>query len=177
MRVSSYKGVLQILAWILYLVLFTRFLNGQPLVPKRLSHQSKRPGEIDITIVGEVQSPGVYTLDANSSVLEGIQRAGGTTKNADLSRLNLSVPLLDRSVLRVPSKDQGFLPVVSLNRSPASELSSLPGIGSELAGRIVRYRRAHGPFAGRNDLLRVRGIGSKKADRILREVVIDPVRP
>ncbi|MCY1007383.1 helix-hairpin-helix domain-containing protein [Nannocystis pusilla] len=44
---------------------------------------------------------------------------------------------------------------VDLNRASASELESLPGIGPELARRIVEGR----PYATVDDLDRVRGIG------------------
>jgi competence protein ComEA len=51
---------------------------------------------------------------------------------------------------------------VDINTAGAVELEALPGIGPVLAGRIVAYREAHGPFGSLRELLRVSGIGEKK---------------
>jgi len=52
--------------------------------------------------------------------------------------------------------------VVRLNAATRAELESLPGIGPALAGRILEFRAAHGPFRHASELLLVRGIGPKK---------------
>ena len=51
---------------------------------------------------------------------------------------------------------------IDINRASAEELAKLPGVGSELARRIVAYRSQHGPFHRVEDLLVIRGIGPKK---------------
>lgn len=51
---------------------------------------------------------------------------------------------------------------LDLNTAPAETLTALPGIGEELAGRIVRYREEHGPFEAVEDLTKVSGIGPGK---------------
>ena len=55
---------------------------------------------------------------------------------------------------------------VHVNESGAWNLERLPGIGPELAKRIIAYRKAHGPFAGPQDLLKVRGIGPAKLEQM-----------
>lgn len=52
------------------------------------------------------------------------------------------------------------------NTAPASELSLLPGIGPEMAKRIIAERAARGPFRSLDDLTRVRGIGPKTIRQI-----------
>jgi competence protein ComEA len=52
------------------------------------------------------------------------------------------------------------------NRASEAELTSLPGIGPHLARQIASYRMLHGPFAGAEDLLRVRGIGERTLARL-----------
>ena len=52
------------------------------------------------------------------------------------------------------------------NTAPASELSLLPGIGPEMAKRIISEREARGPFRSLDDLTRVRGIGPKTIRQI-----------
>jgi len=68
----------------------------------------------------------------------------------------------------------GDLMPVNLNTAPAEELTQLPGIGPELAQRIVEYREGHGPFQTAAEIMLVSGIGEKKyedmKDRITVEV-------
>lgn len=51
---------------------------------------------------------------------------------------------------------------VDVNRAPAGELDSLPGIGASTAERIVEHRRDRGPFLRVDDLLEVKGVGPAK---------------
>lgn len=51
---------------------------------------------------------------------------------------------------------------VNLNTADAEALTALPGIGEELAARIVQYREEHGPFETVEDLTEVSGIGQGK---------------
>ena len=46
---------------------------------------------------------------------------------------------------------------LNLNRASAEDLESLPYIGKITAARIVEYRRAHGAFKEKSDLLKVPG--------------------
>jgi competence protein ComEA len=53
---------------------------------------------------------------------------------------------------------------IDVNTADWVELTLMPGIGPELARRIVADRDAKGPFRQANDLRRVRGIGPKTLD-------------
>lgn len=66
----------------------------------------------------------------------------------------------DASVLQ-----ETFMPDLSpldVNIATAAELEKLPGIGEELAERIVAYRTEHGAFESVEQLLEVPGIGEGK---------------
>jgi competence protein ComEA len=56
--------------------------------------------------------------------------------------------------------------VVDLNRATREDLESLPGIGAVLAERVIVHRAAAGRFHMVEDLRAVKGIGSRKFDRI-----------
>lgn len=52
--------------------------------------------------------------------------------------------------------------VFDINQASAEDFAKLPGIGPELARRIVAYREKHGPFRRVEDLMAIRGIGTRK---------------
>jgi competence protein ComEA len=55
---------------------------------------------------------------------------------------------------------------IDINAADASELETLPGVGANLAERIVSYREQNGPFAALDDLLDVGGMTQKRLDDI-----------
>lgn len=61
---------------------------------------------IKVDVKGEVKKPNVYELDSNSRVIDAINKAGGLTKYADTSLLNLSKYVKDQMVIIVYSKKE-----------------------------------------------------------------------
>lgn len=78
----------------------------------------------------------------------------------------------DRSVptvSAVPDTEPETLPIpspINLNTATAEELTTLPGIGEVLAGRIVAYREQYGPFLCVDELKAVYGIDEKKLEAV-----------
>lgn len=62
--------------------------------------------EFKVDIKGEINMPGIYTLKADSRVIDVIEQAGGLTENADTSVINLSLKIKDEMVIIIYSKDQ-----------------------------------------------------------------------
>ena len=55
---------------------------------------------------------------------------------------------------------------VSINDATPEDLGFVPGVGPSLAEAIVRHREKIGPYQQLEDLLRIKGFGRKKLNRI-----------
>ena len=128
--------------------------------------------EIFVDVTGAVTKPGVYTLAANSRVIDAIKAAGDSAPGADLSTINLARVLsdgeqiyVDATVLNSAGKrvsKRVHSGPINVNRATAAQLDSLDGIGPVIAKRIIEYRKVNGPFATVEDLQKVSGIGTAK---------------
>lgn len=131
---------------------------------------------IVVHVAGAVVAPGVYELEAGVRVYDAVLAAGGPTEAADTDQLNLAALLVDGEKVYVPREGEAVpdtggsgsaqTVVVSINTASARELEALPGIGPVLAGRIVAYRAAHGPFRSVDELINVSGIGPKLLEQL-----------
>ena len=63
---------------------------------------------------------------------------------------------------------------VDLNRATRSELMAIPGIGPQLAERIVAHREGQGKFARVEDLSAVYGIGDATMNKMRPWVMVEP---
>lgn len=137
---------------------------------------------VTIHVAGEVRSPGLVQVGESARVADVVAAAGGSTRRADLSGVNLAAPVRDGEQVVIPridddsGGDSGAVASdgrVRINVASAGELESLPGVGPVLAGRIAAYRDEHGPFEAVEDLLSVPGIGEGKL-ATLRDSVLLP---
>jgi competence protein ComEA len=139
------------------------------------------PARLVVHVVGAVRRPGLYRLRDGSRVADAVARAGGPTRRADVSLVNLAAPVADGSQVVVPRRAapgvaaaSGAAPgpaaKVSLASATLEQLDALSGIGPVTAQKILDYRQAHGPFGSVDDLDAVPGIGPARVEQ-LRELV------
>ncbi|MBD3296131.1 MAG: hypothetical protein GF392_02035 [Candidatus Omnitrophica bacterium] len=55
---------------------------------------------------------------------------------------------------------------VNVNTATMKELTAVPGIGERTYARISEYRAQHGDFETLEDLVNIKGIGSKKLEKM-----------
>ena len=50
---------------------------------------------------------------------------------------------------------------ININTASLEELQQIAGIGPQLAQKVIDYREASGPFQKAEDIMKIKGIGSK----------------
>ena len=141
--------------------------------------KEKTVKKIKVYICGEINNEGVYELSESTRIVDLIAIAGGVKEDAYLNSLNLAEILTDSQKVYIPSskevlnsnngilttkdQDNNFgTKTININFAGKSDLELLPGIGPELAQRIIDYRSTNGLFKKKEDLKNVTGIGDKK---------------
>lgn len=134
---------------------------------------------ITVHVSGEVVAPGLVQLPDTARVADAVAAAGGSTRAADLSSVNLASPVRDGDQVVIPGANDAASGGgedgdgrIRINQATAAELEQLPGVGPVLAERIAAYREEHGPFGAVEDLLDVPGIGEGKLATLRDSVVL-----
>nr|WP_288870906.1 ComEA family DNA-binding protein [uncultured Corynebacterium sp.] len=136
-------------------------------------------GTVVVSVVGEVENPGLITLNQGARVADALQTAR-PLPDADLISINHAQLLVDGQQIHVRSQhappvaaDSGGGAgaggasasaggVVSINSASVQELTTITGVGPSTAAAIVAHREANGPFASVDALTDVKGIGPAK---------------
>jgi competence protein ComEA len=134
-----------------------------------------------VEVRGEVEAPGVFALSPGARLQDAIAAAGGLSREADLSTVNLARRLRDGELvvilaLPAPGSTPTILPAgagdaaedsrarININTATTKELEALPGVGEVTAARIAAYREQNGPFRSVDDLIHVQGISDRTID-------------
>lgn len=185
-NISRRSALVAAAALLVVLVLADRLLLGagtaQPArvmpPPAALTVADTR---IVIDVVGAVRQPGLYRLAQGARVADALQRAGGLTRKADRTLVNLAAPLADGQQVIVPARISAASAAASAEGTPAAgpvhlnaatleQLDALPGVGPVTAQKILDYRQKHGAFGSVDELDAISGIGPARLDT-LRDLV------
>lgn len=144
--------------------------------------------EIVVEIKGEVKNPNIYKLNENSIIEDLINKAGGLTEFADISKINRAEKLQDHIAIVIPNKNdpnsQNTLSssvsasstqgnsLVNLNTATDTELQSLPGVGPSKAKSIIEYREKNGGFKSIDEIKNIKGIGESSFEKLKDKITI-----
>ena len=138
---------------------------------------------IFIHIEGCVNEPGLIKAPKGIRLYELIDLAGGTTDEADLSKVNLASIVVDAQKIYIPKiliyddSEEKISSVtkegiVNINTATLQELQILDGIGPAMAAKIISYRENEGYFTQIEDIKKVNGIGESKYNKIKGEITL-----
>lgn len=138
-----------------------------------------------IDVKGQVEKPGVYTVDIDARVVDAIMLAGGFTEAADQNQVNLAQRVYDEMVVFIPKTGELAEGIelmqttptnqtngIQINNATQEEIETLNGIGPAKAEAIITYREENGPFKSVDDLLNVSGIGEKTLENFKDDIVV-----
>jgi competence protein ComEA len=141
--------------------------------------EAAAPARLVVHVVGAVRRPGLYRLEHGARIADAVRRAGGATRRADLSLVNLAAQVSDGTqvvvprrvvVAGVPSTEGESAAAtggpVHLNTATLEQLDALPGVGPVTAQKIVDYRQEHGAFSSVDDLDAIPGIGPARLEQL-----------
>lgn len=137
--------------------------------------------ELQYSIYGAVAKPGIYNSKDPVRIGEAAETAGGLTGDADPERANLSKWIRDGETIIIPTKgpvSPTLTPfsendeLIDLNSAGLQELMKLPGIGEKRASDIIRLREEKGGFQTKEEILEISGISEKLLESIYDRLII-----
>ena len=150
--------------------------------------------EIIVHITGEVENEGIIKIKKDARIADVIDEAGGTTNEADLSKINLAYSVKDGQKIYIPNindekneeeyiteeagdkvvvEEEGETSKININTAKQTELETLSGIGPSTALKIINYREENGKFKTIEDIKNVPGIGDAKFENIKESICVE----
>lgn len=136
-------------------------------------------GSKEVTIEGEVNHPGAFSVMPNDTLATLVQKAGGYTADADTYAIVEDTPVGDFNEFYIPTKADDFCEPkagVKINvndKSVTSEaMNKVFDIGNSYCQGIIDHREKNGPFVLINQLMDVKNIGEARFDKIKDKVTL-----
>lgn len=149
--------------------------------------------KIIVHITGEIENEGIIETKKDARIADVIDEAGGTTAEADLSKINLAYSVKDGQKIYIPNindeqeekyiteeagenvivEEEKVTDKVNINTAKQTELETLSGIGPSTALKIINYRKENGDFETIEDLKNVPGVGEAKFENIKEGICVE----
>ena len=140
--------------------------------------ENRHDEKIFVDVKGAVKHPGVFETTKDKRVKDLIEEAGGLLDDSDTSTLNLSQRVKDQMVIYVlkhgekpkqisdGGSSSSNTDVININTANKEQLMKISGVGKTKAEAIISYREKNGDFKKKEDITKVRGIGTATFDKI-----------
>jgi competence protein ComEA len=175
-------------------ILISLFLLGlygwrELAAPHRRKH-ARPPGPIPVIVqvTGKVRSPAAYDFPHPVVVSQAVTKAGGLLPGLEADprwdeivvenggRIEVGTDHTGRTTIRLGEMGASSLLVLGvpadLNRISARELALIPGVGRNVAERIIRERERRGGYGSLEDLSEVKGVGPVILERLSSHLVV-----
>ncbi len=149
--------------------------------------------KIVVHITGEVENEGIIELEKGARISDAIEKAGGTTEEANIADVNLAYSLKDGQKIKIPNineEDEQIIKEeagediiiegdnkkeekININTANQTELETLSGIGPSTALKIINYKKEHGKFNNIEEIKNVPGIGESKFENIKEYICVE----
>lgn len=135
---------------------------------------AKKDGKIVINVVGEVNNPGVVTLDEGARIIDAINAAGGKTDKADVSEINLAYVLEDGIRLYIPSFSEMKEKKLENSTNSKDIISSDTGVSNIVMEEVNVEKKNTNEIkkininkASKDELKQLSGVGDSVAQAII----------
>lgn len=141
--------------------------------------------EMYVDISGEVNAPGVYQVTSDTRLFEVIEKAGGLTERADHNSINQADFIEDGQKIIIPSVNEVSPEtdnntqtsvisddgLININSAGKDDLMKLNGVGEKIAERIIEYREKN-RFNQIEDIMNVKGIGESTFEKLKTQIKV-----
>lgn len=186
---------------VIFIYVFTKdnnidYSNLENLYEQNTVLQEDVKNAIVVHVIGEVVNSGVVELEVGARIIDAIEKCGGVTDEADLTKINLAYKVEDGQRICIPSiNDEEFNEeeyitkgsgqtgiiennteegsAININIASQTELEQLSGIGPSTALKIIQYRDENGRFDDIEDIKNVPGIGDAKFESIKESICVN----
>ena len=209
-KIYENKIIIILISFIILLIIFLlSFINDKKSKEEEITLDTitqiketttKENEKFYVDVKGSVNNPGVYEFKENDRVIDAIELAGGLSKYANTSNINLSQKLTSEMVIYVYSNSEiknnntlscdtickpAIMEVnncisnnqtsntkININTATIEDLTKLSGIGESKAKTIIEYRESNGNFKSIDELKNISGIGESLYEKIKNNITI-----
>ena len=170
--------------WTYYSIGEDSDMELEPATAQVLGNGSSENENCAVYVCGAVKNPGVVLLAQSGRIMDAVNQCGGLLPNADAEKINLAQGIKDGMQIVVPNKMEleDNRPAtkdsvssdgrISINTADVDELTKIPGVGKATAQRIIDYRNQNGRFTAIEDLMKIKGIGRAKFEKMAPRVML-----
>lgn len=161
-----------VIIFIKFLFIKTSHTDNIDLSVYNCNNNSETYSEIYIQIDGAINNPGVYKVKSGSFLVDIIKEANGLDKNADIVKIDLTQQIEEDTKIFIPFIFKSNLTntnKININNANLTALIKINGIGKTYAQNIIKFR-AKKRINSIKDLMQIKGIGKKRAEKIITQI-------